>query len=158
MTKDDLDYLRPFQQYREYPAWLQSRITESENYIDSKRQAELMRAKRRLRVVASLLVLALLALIAAGYSWINANNQKKIADEQAARATDALAKSNKSQAEKSLLDFENLASRAQVIINNSQGCPRDILTEMKAIAASHPESSNMQKTISTIELSSNCRQ
>ena len=78
-SQDDLDYLRPFEQYRAYPASLQKRIKESENHAEAVQQRELMSAKRRLRIAGSLLILAVLALGAAGYFWSDAKKQTNLA-------------------------------------------------------------------------------
>jgi hypothetical protein len=154
---DDLNYLRPFEQYRRYSPELLRRIKESEAYLDKMQQAELAKARKRLRAVGSLLVLALFALLAAGYSWVNANRQKGIADEQAKNAQAALANYQSEQAAKNRLEFDNLASRAQVIIYNADGCPNEILKEMRQIADVHPDSTKMKTIIQSIQSSENCQ-
>ena len=156
-SMDDLNYLRPFEQYRRYSPELQKRIKESEAYLDKMQQAELGKARKRLRVVGSLLVLALFALVAAGYSWVNANRQKGIADDQAKNAQEALANYKSEQAAKKQLEFDNLASRAQAIIYNATGCPTEILKEMRQISDAYPESPKMKTVIESIQSSKNCR-
>ncbi len=99
-TSDDLNYLRPYEQYRAYPPSLQKRIQESEAHLKATQQKELANAKKRLRVVGSLLILAVLALIAAGYFWFDANAQKKEAEKAKTQAQENLIKSYKSEIER----------------------------------------------------------
>ena len=80
-TQDDIDYLRPFQQSLSYPPEIQRRIDESIDSIKKKRDEELAKTGKRLRTLRGLLVGALLALIAAGYFYFNANTQKNISQK-----------------------------------------------------------------------------
>ncbi len=94
-TQDDIDYLRPFQNFLAYPPTLQQKINSSLESIleEQKRQQdqlmqlrEAKETKKRLRIVYSLLGLAILAIITAGYFWFKTNNLKTIAEKQTALA------------------------------------------------------------------------
>ena len=81
-TQDDIDYLRPFQQNLAYPQELQVRIDESISAIEKNRNEELAKTKKRLQTLYSILGVALLALTAVGYFWLNANAQKRLAQQE----------------------------------------------------------------------------
>jgi hypothetical protein len=122
------------------------------------REEELAKTRKRLRTVYSLLGGALLALVAAGYFYLNANSQKKIAQEQTktadterrkadsakARADSSLKNFLVAQAAKQELEFKNLLSRARVILD-ANGYPDDILKEMKSILSSHTHADENEK-------------
>ena len=87
-TQDDIDYLRPFQQSLSYPPELESRIEESIAIIKRNRDEELAKTRKRLRIVRSILGVALFALMLAGYLGYKANVAKKEAERQSALATE----------------------------------------------------------------------
>ncbi len=90
-TQDDLDYIRPFQNYLPYPPELQKKIQSSQENIrqeqnkqeDQMRQLQEAKAtKKRLRIVFSLLSLAIIALSFAGYFWYKSDAQTEIANKK----------------------------------------------------------------------------
>ncbi len=95
-SQDDIDYLRPFQQSLAYPAQLQARIDTSTVAIKKQQQQELIATRKRLRTVYGLLGAALIALLIAGYFYLNANAQKEEANRQkdAAEKQTSIAKAN----------------------------------------------------------------
>lgn len=102
-SQEDLDYLRPYQQYKTYPETLQERIKASEAYIKSEQERALKeaeertakeqalrgkaeenenRAKQRTRIASIVALLALGAAILAGIFFQNAQEQQRIAEDQ----------------------------------------------------------------------------
>ena len=96
-SQDDLDYIRPFKQYKKYPPELEKRIGESEVFLREKKEKELKKiqqqaekerrlreqaevnekkAQERTRLAVILFGVALLAFVVAGYFGWNAYNSK----------------------------------------------------------------------------------
>ncbi len=125
-----------------------------------KEQLELAKTRKRLRLVYSLLGLALLALGAAVFFGIDSNNQKMKARAAEIAAMDQkdsvlLAKNIADDALKDVKDkiaiirkrdFDAFEQRANTI-TDAGGCPVDILVQMDSIAVIHPDSSSMKNTI-----------
>ena len=121
------------------------------------KEKELVATRRQLRLVRGLLILALLALITAAYFAWDANQKKQEADnakaeaqtnltrakEQTDVAKKALADAQREFAAKERLRFTNMETRANTILDVG-GCPIDLLTDMRAIAESHPDSIRMR--------------
>ena len=61
---------------------LELTVKEKEKTERQLRERELVKTRKRLRTVYGLLVLALLALVTAGYFWFDANKSKNIADKE----------------------------------------------------------------------------
>lgn len=104
-SREDLDYIRPYQQYKAYPSELEQRIQESENYLHAEelriqrekdeqlmaaqRQAEQerqlreqaevneKRARQRTRLALGVSGLALVLALVAGYLAYTSNEQQK---------------------------------------------------------------------------------
>ncbi len=97
-------YLEKFKVSDEEQDWINKSRANAEarkEAAQKQQQQELAKTRKRLRTVYSLLGGALLALIAAGYFYFNANAQKKIAQEKTATAEKAigdLARSSKERA------------------------------------------------------------
>ena len=77
LSLEDLDHIRPYQQYKALPGALARKVEESVAYNAAKDAEELENTRKRLRVVRSLLGLAIIAMVAAGYFGFSANRQKK---------------------------------------------------------------------------------
>ena len=145
-TQDDIDYLRPFQQSLSYPVQLQSRIDQSIAAIKKQREEQLIKTRKRLRTVYSLLGGALLALITAVYFGIDSNKQKVIAKDAQALATAqkdtairARDVANKALNDIKEKDFNELLKLTETITNVG-GCPLEHLNKMDSIASTHPDS------------------
>lgn len=163
-------YLEKFKERDEERDWIKkSRVyIQAQKELEKKKQQEeLAKTRKRLRTVYSLLSGAILALIAAGYFYFNANNQKKIAQRQTITAKAQEVKADSSlknflvaQAAKQQLEFISLESRANIILG-SDGCPKLITLLMDSIARKHPDSMNMRLKINAIdsisELKGNCK-
>ena len=97
-------YLEKFKVSDEEQDWInksRANVETQKEAAQKQQQQELAKTRKRLRTVYSLLGGALLALIAAGYFYFNANTQKKIAQEKTATAEKAigdLARSSKARA------------------------------------------------------------
>jgi len=131
--------------------------------IPEKQQEELVKTRKRLRTVYSLLSAALLALLIAGYFWLESNSEKEKAKkaEQLAMiqkdsavlakevADKALKKVNEQIAIISKKDFDNLKKRTEPI-TDAGGCPNEILEQMDSIATTHPDSLIMKYDIQSI--------
>lgn len=84
-TREDLDYLRPYEHYLSFGDrdLLRKRMDESEKWIYSNEQTELIKTRRRLRQTRSLLAAAMLAIIAAIYFGKIARDNENYANRQA---------------------------------------------------------------------------
>jgi ribose 1,5-bisphosphokinase PhnN len=81
-SQEDIDYMRPYQAYRAYPAELKKRIKASEVHIANENAAQATKARRQLITLNSLLGVTLVALIVAGYYYSDARENEKKANEQ----------------------------------------------------------------------------
>lgn len=107
-SQDDLDYLRPYQEYLAFPAALEKRMAESEAYLKKEQERELAKVQKRLRTVRGLLAAAVMALLAAGYFGWDANQQRKEA-ETASNEAQRLLVENRRQT------FNSFWAEAQVL-------------------------------------------
>ncbi len=160
-------YLEKFKTGEEELAW----IAKSRNFIEVQKQLEikkhreeLIKTKKRLRTTYSLLICALIALVIAGYFWLDSNAQRLRAKKAeglamiqkdsavAARevADSAFKKVNEKIAIIGRKDFDDLTERAERI-TNANGCPEDILRQMDSIMAIHPDSLVMKQVIQSIK-------
>ena len=160
-------YLEKFNADEEELTWInKSRafVQEQKKLQEEKQQQELLKTKKRLRTTYSLLACALVALLIAGYFWLDSNAQKQKAKKAeqlamiqkdsavAARevADSAFKKVNEKIAIIGRKDFDELAKRSETI-TNAGGCPDDILRKMDSIAIAHPDSSLMKQVIQSIK-------
>ena len=107
-TEKQLLFIEPYLEKFKVGDDEQDWINKSRANVEAQREAaqkeqqqKLAKTRKRLRTVYGLLGAALLALIAAGYFYLNANAQKKIAQEKtiaAERAVNNLARSSKERA------------------------------------------------------------
>ena len=155
-SHDDLNYLKPFEQYLAYSPSLKKRIETSEAFIKSNEEKKLKDTQKRLRVVGSLLIVALAALITAGIFWNNAYEQKRAATNEKQnvlrekeKVDSALAKFEIAQAARDSIQFVVLEGRANDIWPDG-GSPVDIFKDMQKIAASHPGNQWMKEKITFI--------
>jgi hypothetical protein len=89
---------------------LELKVKEKEKTERQQRERELVKTRKRLRTVYSLLGLALIALVAAGYSWSNANSALN-----AAKKSEEKADSLKTIAEKNAKDAITEKDRAIIL-------------------------------------------
>lgn len=83
-SQEDLDYMRPYQVYKNYPADLKKRIEDSETHIANEKATQAAKARRQILVLSSLLGVVLIALVIAGYYYFDAKeNQRKATDQTA---------------------------------------------------------------------------
>jgi len=160
-------YLEKFKADEEELAWIdKSRafVQEQKRLQEEKQQEELAKTKKRLRTTYSLLACALVALLVAGYFWVDSNAQKEHAKKAeqlamiqkdsavAARevADSAFKKVNEKIAIIGRKDFDDYTKRSEAI-TNAGGCPDKILREMDSIAAVHPDSLQMKQAIQSIK-------
>lgn len=135
-TQDDIDFLRPLQQYLPAPAELQEQVEKSIDFIKQRRQEELQKARRRLRTVYSLLGCAILAMFAAVLFAVSANGQKRKANKALAEFKKEQLEKEKAQAENQQKAFSELENRANIVLE-ANGCPRKIVREMDSLLAIH---------------------
>jgi hypothetical protein len=160
-------YLEKFNADDEELAWIdKSRafVQEHRESEKKKQQEELLKTKKRLRTTYSLLACALVALLVAGYFWLESNAQKQKAKkaEQLAMiqkdsavtarevADSAFRKVNEEIAIIGRKDFDNLAKRSEAI-TDAGGCPDEILRQMDSIATAHPDRVSMEQVIKSIK-------
>lgn len=162
-TEKQLSFIEPFlgqlDLTKAEQAWIeQSREqVEAEKEAEARRQREKLAATRRqLRVVRSLLAVAVLGLLAAGYFYWDADRKKQLAQEkqmeaefQKKQAQQALLDFQRENAAKERLKFQELERRASTILEVG-GCPLEILQQMQEIAADHPDSTAFKTTLNQL--------
>jgi hypothetical protein len=89
LSQDDLDHLRMYEKYRDYPEDLKQLVTSSKSELDNQQQEELRKTKNRLRIVLGLCLLAMMAGVAAFVSWRLAVNKTHEANENLVKAYEA---------------------------------------------------------------------
>jgi GTPase SAR1 family protein len=158
-----LEKFNPNDEERNWIAESRANVQYKKGLEKKKQQEELVKTRKRLRTVYSLLSAALLALLIAGYFWLESNSEKEKAKkaEQLAMiqkdsavlakevADKALKKVNEQIAIISKKDFDNLKKRTEPI-TDAGGCPNEILEQMDSIAATHPDSLIMKYDIQSI--------
>ena len=158
-----LEKFKPNDEERNWIAESRANVQYKKGLEKKKQQEELVKTRKRLRTVYSLLSAALLALLIAGYFWLESNSEKEKAKkaEQLAMiqkdsvvlakevADKALKKVNEQIAIISKKDFDNLKKRTEPI-TDAGGCPNEILEQMDSIAATHPDSLIMKSDIQSI--------
>jgi hypothetical protein len=155
-SSDDLNFLRPFEKYLPYPPTLQKRIEESEKHLKDEQQREVSKIRKRLILVGSVSVVAIMAFIIAVIFFVKARDQTIIAQKQSEKADTALREFIKEKASKERLDFNDLNRRANIVISYN-ACPDSILIQMEALALHHPDSINMHKQMDDIRKGGNCK-
>lgn len=148
-TEKSLLFIEPYEDKIKLTQEEKQWIEQSKQYLvkqkaaeEAQKAAKLKAAKRRFRTVSGLLVLAVIALGAAGIFWYKASNSEEAANN-------ALKDFKAAQAKKELLEFNILKSRAETILK-VDGCPVDILNDMKSIAKNYPDSVGLAKTIQSL--------
>ena len=158
-----LEKFKPNDEERNWIAESRANVQYKKGLEKKKQQEELVKTRKRLRTVYSLLSAALLALLIAGYFWLESNSEKEKAKkaEQLAMiqkdsavlakevADKALKKVNEQIAIISKKDFDDLKKRTDPI-TDAGGCPNEILEQMDSIAATHPDSLIMKYDIQLI--------
>ncbi|MCF8247217.1 MAG: AAA family ATPase [Saprospiraceae bacterium] len=77
-SQEDLDLMRPYREYKEYPVGLEGRIRESEAHIVGRQAEELEQTRKQLKRVRKLFFMIGTGLIVAAYfGWIAKNANKK---------------------------------------------------------------------------------
>ena len=159
-----LEKFKPNDEERNWIAESRANVQYKKGLEKKKQQEELIKTRKRLRTVYSLLSAALLTLLIAGYFWLESNSEKEKAKkaEQLAMiqkdsavlakevADKALKKVNEQIAIISKKDFDNLKKRTEPI-TDAGGCPNEILEQMDSIAATHPDSLAMKYDIQSIK-------
>ncbi|MCB0597153.1 MAG: ATP-binding protein [Lewinellaceae bacterium] len=145
LSQQDLDYLRPYQAYLAPPPELIERMEEGKQQAAEK----YARARRQLRLVRGLLVVAVLGLLTAGFFAWRANEGKKKALAEEAKARQAVLDFQRENADKERLKFQDLKRRANIILDIG-GCPLEILQEMRQITEGHPDSTAFKTTLSQL--------
>jgi hypothetical protein len=122
LAQQDLDYLRPFQQYLTLPPALKKHMEDSEQALAQEKEAEAQRqreklaaTRRRLRVVRGLLVVAVLGLLAAGYFYWEANGQRAEAEiaKESALANEKAANRARERSDSLLAETEKALEKIQ---------------------------------------------
>jgi hypothetical protein len=158
-----LEKFKPTDEERNWIAESRANVQYKRGLEKKKQREELVKTRKRLRTVYSLLSAALLALVIAAYFWLESNGEKEKAKkaEQLAMvqkdsavlarevADKALSKVNEQIAIISKKDFDNLKKRTEPI-TDAGGCPNEILQQMDSIAATHPDSLIMKYDIQSI--------
>ena len=159
-----LEKFKPNDEERNWIAESRANVQYKKGLEKKKQQEELVKTRKRLRTVYSLLSAALFALLIAGYFWLESNSEKEKAKkaEQLAMiqkdsvvlakevADKALKKVNEQIAIISKKDFDDLKKRTDPI-TDAGGCPNEILEQMDSIAATHPDSLIMKYDIQSIK-------
>ncbi|MEZ4883845.1 MAG: SUMF1/EgtB/PvdO family nonheme iron enzyme [Chitinophagales bacterium] len=114
-SQDELDFIRPYQAYKDYPSALEGKIRESEVFLKKEQERELQAARNQSRRLRFLLGAAFLALVFAGWQYWEADKARKeaVANEQKAKAAladvdknEMIARTNLDEAEAYILELE----------------------------------------------------
>jgi len=165
-----LEKFKPNDEERNWIAESRANVQYKKGLEKKKQQEELVKTRKRLRTVYSLLTAALLALLIAGYFWLESNSEKEkakkaeqlamiqkdsvvlakeVADKALKKVNEQIAIISKQIAIISKKDFDNLKKRTEPI-TDAGGCPNEILEQMDSIAATHPDSLIMKYDIQSI--------
>ena len=165
-----LGKFKPNDEERNWIAESRANVQYKKGLEKKKQQEELVKTRKRLRTVYSLLTAALLALLIAGYFWLESNSEKEkakkaeqlamiqkdsvvlakeVADKALKKVNEQIAIISKQIAIISKKDFDNLKKRTEPI-TDAGGCPNEILEQMDSIAATHPDSLIMKYDIQSI--------
>ncbi|MDR1167797.1 MAG: ATP-binding protein [Heliobacteriaceae bacterium] len=130
--------------------------SEEKDWIEqSRKEAEKIEKQRRkvLRNTRLALVAAVIFLILAGWLWQEADKAKENAikaETEAIMAKDEAIKqetlAKQELNNRKMLEFEDLEKRAESI-KNAGGYPKDIIFQMREIATTHPDSTNLKQII-----------
>lgn len=121
LNQHDLDFIRPYQQYKTYPVVLGQKIKESEVFNKEEQEKELEEARKRTRILRTLLVAALFALILAGWQYLEAVKAKESALDaknlEELKTTEAQKNYNLAQTEKqkSINAFNDVKAQKQIV-------------------------------------------
>lgn len=128
LSQDDLDHLRMYQKYRDYPEDLKQLVLSSKSKLESQQQEELRKTKYRLRIVLFLCLLAMIAGVAAFVSWKLAVNKTREANKNLVKAYEAeiqrhrrevdIASSNIASLEQFMVSFDTNQSTTERIGND----------------------------------------
>jgi len=165
-----LEKFKPNDEERNWIAESRANVQYKKGLEKKKQQEELVKTRKRLRTVYSLLSAALFALLIAGYFWLESNSEKEkakkaeqlamiqkdsvvlakeVADKALKKVNEQIAIISKQIAIISKKDFDNLKKRTEPI-TDAGGCPNEILEQMDSIAATHPDSLIMKHDIQSI--------
>jgi len=165
-----LEKFKPNDEERNWIAESRANVQYKKGLEKKKQQEELVKTRKRLRTVYSLLSAALFALLIAGYFWLESNSEKEkakkaeqlamiqkdsavlakeVADKALKKVNEQIAIISKQIAIISKKDFDNLKKRTEPI-TDAGGCPNEILEQMDSIAATHPDSLIMKYDIQAI--------
>lgn len=125
-----------------------------EKAAKQQREDELVTTRKQLRKVRSLLTLAVIAILAAGYFGFNAYTQKKTADS-------ALENYKIEEAAKEKIEFNNLRDRVTILLAGDI-CPDSLLNQMRTIVSNHKfidrnDSLGWEKSIDSINQNKKCK-
>jgi len=165
-----LEKFKPNDEERNWIAESRANVQYKKGLEKRKQREELVKTRKRLRTVYSLLSAALIALLIAGYFWLESNSEKEkakkaeqlamiqkdsavlakeVADKALKKVNEQIAIISKQIAIISKKDFDNLKKRTEPI-TDAGGCPNEILEQMDSIAATHPDSLIMKYDIQAI--------
>jgi len=165
-----LEKFKPNDEERNWIAESRANVQYKKGLEKRKQREELVKTRKRLRTVYSLLSAALIALLIAGYFWLESNSEKEkakkaeqlamiqkdsavlakeVADKALKKVNEQIAIISKQIAIISKKDFDNLKKRTEPI-TDAGGCPNEILEQMDSIAATHPDSLIMKYDIQSI--------
>lgn len=113
LSREDLDYLRPFAAYLAVPDGLEGRMRESEEELGRREGEELDRTRKRLRVVRGLLVVAVIAVLVAGFMYAQAEQERTEAQNQKSLAEQRLEQYLKADSETKHLKIVEMIDRAK---------------------------------------------
>lgn len=142
LSQDDLDHLRMYQKYRDYPEDLKQLVDSSKAELENQHQEELRKTKTRLRIVLGLCLLAMIAGVAAFVSWRLAVNKTREANENLVKAYEAeiqrhrrevdIASSNIASLEQFMVSFEQPAAVHDTNQSTTERIGNDVLQIEKA--------------------------
>jgi len=106
-------------------------------------------ARQRTRLAIAFTMLALFLAIISGFLALGFQKQKREIEVKRVEIQEVLNQFKREQAEKTMLQFNNLKARATQILS-AGGCPEDIFTEMYESATTHPDSLMIRQQIDSL--------
>lgn len=129
-SQEDLDYMRPYQVYKNYPADLKKRIEDSETHIANEKATQAAKARRQILVLSSLLGVVLIALVIAFWQYNKAEDEKNgaILSEKKAKHADSIAQQKAKDAKRS--DSISTVEKDKALASEKQAKLSDSLAQI----------------------------
>ncbi|SRX74498.1 ATP-binding protein [Aequorivita antarctica] len=150
-TEKQLVFIEPYVEKFNVGEEEQKWITKSEEFNKQTHNKELVKTRKRLRTLYSLLGGAMIALVVAVVSYFNSKESEDIATKALDQSNTEQQARTKAQSAKDAYEFKSLESRANIILEVN-GCPSAIVKKMDSLLALHSNNLQWQKKIDSIKI------